>query len=118
MATTKAATTIQASATNTAGSTTTSSTLDLSDDYGAGIMVKITNGATGPTIACTATCNVSSDGSTWKYFQSATGGTANNGVYQFAFDLPAWVMQAQVVFTGNTGQSVTVEAFAQALTAI
>lgn len=118
MASTKAATTIQASVTNTAGSTTTSSTLDLSTAYGAGIMCKITNGATGPTIACSATVNVSSDGATWKYFQAATAGVANNGVYTFAFDLPPWVMQTQVVFTGNTGQSVTVEAFAQALTAI
>ena len=118
MAATKSASTIQASASNSAGGTTTSSTLDLSDDYGAGIMVKLTNGATGPTVGCTATVNVSSDGATWKYFQAATGGTASNGVYSFAFDLPAWVMQAQVVFTGNTGQAVTVEAFAQALTAI
>lgn len=118
MAATKSGSTIQASASNTAGSTTTSSTLDLTTAYGAGIMAKITNGATGPTVACTATVNVSSDGATWKYFQAATAGVANNGVYPFAFDLPAWVMYAQVVFTGNTGQTVTVEAFAEALATI
>lgn len=118
MAATKSASTIQASASNTAGSTTTSSSLDLRTAYGAGIMVKITNGATGPTVACTATVNVSSDDSTWKYLQAATAGVANNGVYTFVFDVPAWAMYAQVVFTGNTGQTVTVEAFAQVLTAI
>ena len=118
MAATKTATTIQSSTTNTAGSTQTSSTLDLSTAYGAGIMAKITNGASGPTVACGVTINVSSDGSTWKYFASATAGTTNSAVDTFVFDIPPWAMQVQAVFTGNTGQSVTVEAFAEALTAI
>lgn len=118
MAATKTGSTIQSSASNTAGSTTTSSSLDLTTAYGAGIMAKITNGGTGPTVGCTVTINVSSDNSTWKYFQAATAGVANSAVYAFAFDLPPWVMYAQAVFTGNTGQTVTVEAFAETLTGI
>ena len=118
MAATKSGSTLQSSTSNTAGSTTTSSSLDMTTGYGAVILAKITNGATGPTVACTATVNVSSDNSTWKYYQSATAGVANSGVYAFAFDIAAPIMYAQVVFTGNTGQTVTVEAFAETLTGI
>lgn len=118
MAATKTGSTIQASASNTAGGTTTSSSLDLTTAYGAGIMAKITNGATGPTVGCTATVDVSSDNATWKYFQSATAGVTNSAVYPFAFDIPPWVIYARIVFSGNTGQTVTVEAFAETLTTI
>lgn len=118
MAATKSGATLQASASNTAGSTTTSSSLNLTTAYGAVIMAMITNGGTGPAVGCSVTINVSSDNSTWKQFATATAGTANSGVYRFTFELPPPVMYAQVVFTGNTGQTVTVEAFAQSLDTI
>lgn len=118
MAATKSASTIQASASNTAGSTTTSSSLDLRTAYGAVITAMITNGSTGPAVGCSVTINISSDNSTWKQFATATAGTANSGVYRFVFDIPAPVMYLQAVFTGNTGQTVTVEAFAQTLDTI
>lgn len=112
------ATLVAAGTSNTAGSTTTSSSLDLRTAYGAVITAMITNGGTGPTVGCSVTINISSDNSAWKQFATATAGTANSGVYRFVFDIPPPVMYAQAVFTGNTGQTVTVEAFAQALDTI
>jgi hypothetical protein len=118
MAAKSGSTLVAAGTSNTAGSTTTGSSLDLTTAYGAVIMAAIANGGTGPTIGCSVTINVSSDNSTWKQFATATAGTANSGVYRFTFELPPPVMYAQVVFAGNTGQTVTVEAFAQSLDTI
>jgi hypothetical protein len=103
---------------NTAGSTTTSTSLDLTTANGAVILANITNGGTGPAIGCSVTINVSSDNSTWKRFATATAGTANNGVYWVPIEIPQAIMWAQVVFSGNTGQTVTVEATAQILDTI
>lgn len=118
MAATKTSGALQASASNTAGSTTTSSTLDLTTAYGAVITAKVTNGGTGPTIACTATLNISPDGSTWYFWAAQTAGVTNSGVYPMTFVVPPEAIKAQIVFNGNTAQTVTVEAQYQALTAI
>jgi hypothetical protein len=107
---TKSAVTFQASATNAAAATTTGSAVDLTTALGALITAEITNGATGPTIACDFVVEVSNDNSDWMEYTRATAGTANNGVYTFSVELPPTVMYARVKFTGNTGQSVTVEA--------
>lgn len=118
MPATKAASTIQASGTNTAGGTTTSSAVDLTTAYGMLITAKITNGGTGPTVACDFVVEVSNDNSAWKTYARYSAGTANSGVYEFAVDVPMATMYARTVFTGNTGQSVTVEAFGHRLTGI
>lgn len=110
--------TLQASTSVAAGASQTSATLDNSAAYGAGVTAKITNGATPPTTACTATLNVSPDGATWYFFAGQTGSNAAGGVAALVFDLPAWAIKAQVVFSGHTGQPVTVEAQYQALTGI
>lgn len=118
MAATKSATTIQSSASNGAGSTTTSSAVDLTTGYGMLITAKVTNGGTGPTVACDFVVQVSNDNSAWKEFARYTAGVANSGAYEFAVDLPMATMYARTVFTGNTGQAVTVEAFGHKLTGI
>lgn len=118
MAASKSSSTLQASASNAASGTTTSASLNLTSAYGAVILTKVTNGATAPTAACSATVNLSSDGSTWKQYAQQTAGLANSGVYPMAFDIPLSAMYAQVVFTGNTGQAVTVEAYAEYVTGI
>lgn len=118
MAITKASASFQASATNTAGSTTTGSSVDLTAAYGCTITGEITNGATGPTVGCDFVVEVSNDNSDWMEYARATAGVANNGVYTFAVDLPASIMYARTKFTGNTGQSVTVEADGHKLTGI
>ena len=118
MAATKSAVTIQTSASNTAGSTTTASAVDLTTAYGMLITGKITNGGTGPTVACDFVVEVSNDNSAWKTLARYTAGTTNSAVYEFAVDVPQSTMYARTVFTGNTGQTVTVEAFGHKLTGI
>lgn len=118
MALTKAAQAFQASATNTAGSTTTGSGIDLTAAYEAGMIAEITNGATGPTVGCDFVVETSNDNSDWMEFARFTAGTDNNGVYTFTCALPPWVMYARSKFLGNTAQSVTVECDGYKITAV
>lgn len=114
----KAATTLQTSTSNGAGAVTTSGSVNLTTAYAATVLAKITNGVTAPTAPCAATINVSADGSTWRQYAQQTAGLAGSGVYPMAFDLPLSVMYAQVVFSGNVGQAVTVEALCEYVTGI
>lgn len=120
MSATKTAKTFQASATNTAGSTTTGSTVSLTTSYGCLMTAKITNGGTGPTVACDFVVEVSNDSfsSDTKEIFRATASVTNSAVSSFAFELPASVMYARSKFVGNTGQSVTVECSGEELTTI
>lgn len=115
---TKTARTFQASATNTAGSTTTGTAVNLTTALGCSLTGKITNGATGPTIACDFVVEVSNDNSDWHEWYRGTAGTANNGVYYFPVELSPPIMYARTKFTGNTGQSVTVESDGHELTSV
>lgn len=117
---TKTARTVVSSASNTAGSTTRG-TVDLRTAYGGFLTAKITNGATGPTVQCTcnflvahtasSTPTAASAGSDWKTVWSFGGGTTNSGITEHAWDVPSGVMHLEVEFTGNTAQTVTVEAY-------
>jgi hypothetical protein len=118
MSAVKSASTLQASATNSAGGTTTSTSVNLTTAYGATILAKVTNGGTAPTLPCAVTVNVSSDGTAWRQYAQQTAGLAASSAYSMAFDLPITVMYAQVVFKGNTGQAVTVEALCEYVTGI
>jgi hypothetical protein len=121
---TKTARTVVASASNTAGSTTRG-TLSLATAHGGVLTAKITNGATGPTVQCT--CNVlvahnastptaASAGADWKTVFSFGGGSTNSAVTEQHYVVPPGVMQLEVEFTGNTAQTVTVEAYLSELT--
>lgn len=109
------------SASNTASSTTRGR-LDVSAADGGEIRWRMTNGGTGPTTQCEARIMVArkqtsmpaagAEGTgddAWKRVYTQGGGlTANadtRGVYTFGPET-AYV---QIEFTGNTGQSVTVE---------
>ncbi len=124
MAKTQSATAIVSSAANTAGSTTRGR-LDCTAVDGGIVTFRITNGGTGPTVQCEARILVAHKGSSmpaaaaegtgdtdWKRVYTLGGGTANSastrGVYRFGPE----VAYLEVEFTGNTGQSVTVEAHA------
>lgn len=116
---TKAARTVVSSTSNGAGSTTRG-TLDLRTTHGGVLTMKITNGGTGPTVACAATVSVAhnsgstptaaAEGTDWKRLSQFAGDTTSSSVNQWALDIPAGVMHLQVEFSGNTGQAVTVEA--------
>lgn len=118
MAVTKTARTLQSSASNAAGATATGTGVSLATALGIHVTAKITNGATGPTLPCSVTLETSPDGSAWKFFAQATADLGNNAVTEFAFDVPRTAMNVRSVFTGNTGQAVTVEAFGQELTTV
>jgi len=124
MAKTQAATAIVSSAANTAGSTTRGR-IDCTAIDGGIITLRMTNGGTGPTVQAVARVLVAHKGSSmpaaaaegtadtdWKQVYELGGGTTANastrGVYRFGPE----VAYAEVEFTGNTGQSVTVEAHA------
>lgn len=118
MATTKASATLLASTSNAAGGTTNSTALDLSTAYGAVLSGTMTNGSTAPTIACTATCQVSIDGTTWDVWQSATASAAASTATAYAFEIPLHAIRVRVSFSGNTGQAVACLCRAQYTTAI
>lgn len=116
---------ISAGTSNGAGSTTRG-TVDLRAKHGGLLTVKITNGATGPTVQ--ATCNIlvahnsgstptaASAGTDWKTIWSFGGGTTNSAITEQSMDVPAGAMHLEVEVTGNTGQAVTCEAFLSEIT--
>lgn len=119
MAATKSLSTIIAAATsNAAAGTTTGTAVDLTTKYGALITGLLTNGGTGPTVAPTAYVEVSGDNTNWKTFYTVGGDTTASSVTPFSCQIPAPTMYARVRVTGNTGQAVTCEAFAQVLATI
>lgn len=117
MTATKTARTIITSASLSAGNTA-SGVFDLHTALGGLLTVRITNGATGPTVAPTVTINVSNDNSVFRKFASAQADTGNSTVTDFTFQIPSSVLYAQVSITGNTAQAVTVESLGHELTSI
>ena len=119
MASTKTLRTIIAAATsNTSGSTTTGTAIDLTTKYGGYLTVKITNGGTGPTAAAAAYVFTSGDNSNFKLSATLNALTTNSGIYEWGLEIPASVMYLRVDVKDNTGQTVTCEAFLQELTTI
>jgi len=119
MALAKAKTVIVTSASNTAGSTTRG-TADVRTKYGGIVTMKITNGATGPTLQCEGRVLISHDtgttptaasaGADWKTIWVFGGGTTADAVTEQSFVFGPEVGHIEVEFTGNTVQDVTVEA--------
>jgi hypothetical protein len=114
----KTARTLQASASNGAGSTTTGSAVNLTTALGMTVTAKVTNGGTGPTVGCTFSLEISNDNSAWKTYVSALAPTTNSAVTEWAYTLGPEIMYVRSKFSGNTGQAVTVEAFGHELTSI
>lgn len=121
---TKTARTVVSSSSNAAGATTRG-TLSLVTAQGGILTMKITNGATGPTIACTGnvliahnatTPTAASAGEDWKTLWSFSGLTTNNGIVERSIEIGPGVMQLEAEFTDNTAQAVTVEAFFSEIT--
>ena len=121
MAKTITAAALVSSAANTAGSTTRGR-LAVSAADGGQIRFRMTNGGTGPTVQCEARVLVAAKDTSmpaaasegtgnldWKQVYVLPGGTtasaSTRGVYRFGPEI-AYI---EIEFTGNTGQSVTVE---------
>jgi hypothetical protein len=118
VASTKTSRTLKASTTNTAGSTTSCTELDLSTKYGAILAARITNGATGPTIGCDFVVYVGDATGVKREFSRQTAPTTNNAVTDFVVEVPPAAMFVNADFVGNTAQSVTVECYAEELSSI
>lgn len=109
---------LTAGTSNGAGATSTGTALNHTTAYGGLITAKITNGATGPTVAATVNVYVSGDNSNWKLWASALSTLGNAIITEFTFFLPATAMYSRVDVTGNTVQAVTCEAFCQELSVV
>lgn len=124
MAKTQTRTAIITSVTNSSGSTQRGR-LDCTGVDGGIVTLAITNGGTGPSVQCEGRILVAHKDSAmpaaaaegtgdtdWKQIHKIGGGTVANdktrGVFVFGPD----VAYLEVEFTGNTAQSVTVEAHA------
>ena len=120
MASTKIVTAIWNAQTLTAGAgDTTSTAVVLDDGYGAQLHVKLTNGATGPTVAAQVQIQVSADNSEWYKFGPALKGlTSNSGIESWSIEVPIGVEYLRLVGGSNTGQNVTVEADISEVTAL
>lgn len=125
MALTKTARTLVAAATSNAAAGTTRGTIDLEATYGGMLTLKMTNGATAPTVQCTANVLIShnatlpaaaSAGADWKTMYTIGGGLVVNGITELSIPIDSSIMNLEVEFTGNTGQAVVVEAFLSELT--
>ena len=118
---------IAASTSNAAGSSTRG-TADLRTAQGGLLTVKVTNGATGPTVPATvnilvahnsgATPAAASAGADWKTIWSFAASTGNNVVTEQSITIDPAVMHLEVEVTGNTGQAVTCEAYLSEITSV
>jgi hypothetical protein len=111
MATTKAITQMESGLTLTAGAgDDTGSSVDLSTGYGAQISLKITNGATGPTVPAQIQIQVSHDNTKWyDYGGPLVGSTTNSDIRSWSIQIPIGIEYIRTVQGSNTGQDVTVD---------
>lgn len=122
MAATKTRTSIWSAQTLTAGGANTSSAwIDLSTAYGAELNIRLTNGATGPTVAAQVQIMVANDTAHTlpvNFGGAFIGGTTANEVDYLSVELPLGVVAVQLVAGSNTGQNVTVDADISTVTAV
>lgn len=78
----------------------------------------VTNGGTGPTVACDAITEISRDNSNWHEFTRQSTSTTNSAVHTYHVEVPVGVMYLRSKFSGNTAQGVTVEAYFQEVTSV
>ena len=121
MAKTITAAVLVSSVANTAGSTTRGR-VDTSAADGGMIRWRMTNGGTGPTLQCearimiaqkdTAMPAAAAEGTgdkAWKQVYVQGGGTTASASTRGSYRFGPEVAYIEIEFTGNTGQSVTVE---------
>lgn len=125
MAKTQTRTVLLTSGTNAGGATTRSAVLDCTAVDGGIITLAIANGGTAPTLQCEArimvahkqgsapTAAAEGTGDTdWKQAYVIGGGTTINAKTRTVYRFGPEIAYAYIEFTGNTVQSVTVEAHA------
>ena len=120
MATTKVVTVLDNNVTLTAGAGDhTSSIWTVDDGYGGELYIKLTNGATGPTVAAQAQIWCSPDNSNWYKFGGAIQGTTTSSdVVSWSVQIPRGVEYVKVVSGSNTAQDVTIRVEGTEVTAV
>ena len=112
MASTKANVVVWDDVTLTAGAGADSTVSDVqnwTDGYGGVALLKLTNGATGPTVASAVQLEASGDGVNFYGLGGPiSGGVANNGITDLVIDVPIGVMYLRATAGSNTDQNVTV----------
>lgn len=121
MALTKTRTSIWSGVTLAVGTPQTSSVINLTGSYGATISIKITNGATGPTLPAQVQVKTANDTVPTllaDYCGVLVGPTSNSGTSSWVIEIPIGVEAVELVGSGNTGQSVTLDADISIVTAV
>ena len=97
-----------------------SSVLDLQDGYGGSMDIKITNGATGPTVGAQAQVQTSPDNTHWYKAGGALGAALGSAVVSSWGDIPIpfGAKYLKVTSGSNTVQDVTIRVEATEVTAI
>ena len=87
----------------------TSSVWTIDDGYGGVLNIKITNGATGPTVAAQSQIWVSPDNSNYYKFGGALVSTLGNAIItSWSIEIPSGIKYLEVISGSNTGQNVTI----------
>jgi hypothetical protein len=122
---TKSRTSIWSGQTLTAGAGSTNGTwIDLSGVFEAQIDIRITNGATGPTVAAQVQVQVANDYNAGSPTLPGNFGGAlvasviNSDVNYFSITIPIGCAAVRLVAGSNTGQNVTIDADISRVTAI
>lgn len=117
---TKSSTVVHNSITLTAGAgDTTSSTQSLTGSYQHTARIRITNGATGPTVVAQCKVQISEDTTSGNFMTLATilGTTVNSDVVEVVVAIPDTAQQVRFVSGSNTGQNVTLRVVLDTITA-
>lgn len=102
-----------------AAADTVSGTQNWGTGYGGMVTIKVTNGATGPTVPAQVQLWVSGDGTNFYQFGGPlVSRTGNSVVTSWAVELPIGVMQWRTVSGSNTAQDVTLRVESQQVTAL
>ena len=120
MAMTKVVTILDNDVTLTASdSDHTSSIWTLDDGYGGELYIKITNGATGPTVAAQSQIWASADNNNWYKFGGALVSTLGNAIVSsWSIPIPMGIEYLKVISGSNTVQNVTIRVEGSEVTAI
>lgn len=125
MAATKVRTSYWSGTTLTAGAgNTTSSWVDVSGGYGATVDIKLTNGATAPTVAAQVQVQVANDYNAGSptlvvnFGGALVAGLTNSEVDSWTVEIPPGIEAVRLVAGSNTAQNVTVDADISNITAI
>ena len=120
MASTKVVTVLDDGVTLTAAAGDhTSGVWTIDDGYGGELYIKITNGATGPTVAAQAQIWASPDNSNYYKIGGALISTLGNAIItSWSIPIPIGIEYIKIISGSNTGQDVVIRCEGSEVTAI